>query len=263
MREALRLEIRDQVAAALLDADRAEPGLEQGAGVVGTDVGGDLPLPDGALADHPLRHLQHRGGVGCALAPGPCLEGKGAGRERHRGVRPLGGAALLAAGLHLAPAAGHVAQKLFRRGGGRSLGEGAADVHAGVIVGAADAGAPVGVDVDRRRHVELGGARPVADLPDREELGQAAAVAPGQRRGDVVERVRERGGDLVLVKVCGAGLDVAGVRLQPLVISGSDPVTEDVHRLGLAGEASGQLLGDEAVGTIGELAGSRRSCRGR
>ena len=135
------------------------------------------------------------------------------------------------------PAVADVAQKLFRRGGGRGLGEGAADVHAGVIVGAADAGASVGLDVDHRGHVQLRGARPVADLPDREELRQAAPVAPGQRRADVVERVRQRAGDLVLVKVCGAGLDVAGVCLQPLVVSGSDPVTEDVYRLGLAGES--------------------------
>ena len=48
-------------------------------------------------------------------------------------------------------------------------------------------------------------------------------------------------------------LDVAGIRLQPLVVSGSDPVTEDVHRLWLTGEAGGQLLGDEAVGTVGQL----------
>ena len=86
-----------------------------------------------------------------------------------------------------------------------------------------------------------------------EELGEAAAVPRRERRGDAVERVRERAGDLVLVKVCGAGLYVAGVCLQPLVVSGSDPVTEDVNRLGLAGKAGGQLLGDEAIGTVGEL----------
>ena len=78
-------------------------------------------------------------------------------------------------------------------------------------------------------------------------------MARGERGGDVVEGMRERARDLVLVKVGGAGLDVAGVCLQPLVVSGSDPVTEDVHRLGLAGEAGGQLLGDEAVGPAVEL----------
>jgi hypothetical protein len=65
--------------------------------------------------------------------------------------------------------------------------------------------------------------------------------------------MRQGGGDLVLGKVRGAGLYVAGMCLQPLVVSGSDPVTEDVNRLWLAGKACGQLLGDEAIGTIGEL----------
>jgi hypothetical protein len=122
-----------------------------------------------------------------------------------------------------------------------------------VVVGAADAGAAVRLDVDDGGHIELRGPRPVADLPDREQLRQAAAVALGQGRADVVERMRQGAGDLVLVKVGGAGLDVAGVCLQPLVVPGSDPVTEDVNRLGLAGEAGGQLLGDEAVGTAGQL----------
>ena len=78
-------------------------------------------------------------------------------------------------------------------------------------------------------------------------------MAPGQRRGDVEEGMREGAGDPVLVQVCGAGLDVAGMCLQPLVVSGSDPVTKDVNRLGLAGEAGGQLLGDEAVGPALQL----------
>jgi hypothetical protein len=78
-------------------------------------------------------------------------------------------------------------------------------------------------------------------------------VAGREWGGDVVERVRERAGDLVLVKVGRAGLDVAGVCLQPIVVPGSDPVAEDVYRLCLAGEAGGQLLGDEAVGTAREL----------
>jgi hypothetical protein len=37
------------------------------------------------------------------------------------------------------------------------------------------------------------------------------------------------------------------------MVSAGDPVTEDVNRLGLAGEACGQLLGDEAVGTALQL----------
>ena len=72
-------------------------------------------------------------------------------------------------------------------------------------------------------------------------------MARRQRRGDGEERVRERAGDLALVQVGGAGLEIAGVRLEELVVVGGDPVTEDVHRLRLAGEPGGQLLGDEDV----------------
>ena len=180
VREAVGLQVLDQLAPARLDADRPQPCLEQRPAVVGADVGGDLALAGGALADHPLRHLQHGAGVGRALAPGPSVEGEGAGRERHRRVRPLGGGALLAAGLHLGAVA-QLAQKLFRRRRGRRLGEGAADVHAGVIVGTADAGSRVGFDVEDGGHVELRRARAVADLPDREELRQASPVAARQR----------------------------------------------------------------------------------
>ena len=65
--------------------------------------------------------------------------------------------------------------------------------------------------------------------------------------------MRQRAGDPVLVQVGGAGLDVAGVGLKPVVVGGGDPVTEDVHRLRLAGEPGGQLLGDEDVGAVGDL----------
>src|SRR5215213_5970998 len=75
-------------------------------------------------------------------------------------------------------------------------------------------------------------------------------MAPGERRSDVEERMRERAGDLVLAQIRGTGLDVAGMCLQPLVVSWGDPITEDVYRLGLAGKAGGQLLGDEAVGAV-------------
>jgi len=251
VREPIRLEVVDQLAAAQLDADRAQPGVEQSAGVVGTDIGGNRPLAGGALADHPLGDLQHRGRIGRPIAGGRRIERQRSGRQRHCRVRPLGGTALLAAGGRLA--ATHAREKLFRRGGGRHLGVGAADVHAGVIVRATDPGAAVGLDVDHGGHIQLRGARAVAHLPDREELGEAAAMAPGQRRRDVVEGMRQGAGDPPLVKVRGAGLDIAGVCLQPLVVPGIDPVTKDVHRLGLAGEAGGQLLGDEAVGTVGQL----------
>ena len=75
-------------------------------------------------------------------------------------------------------------------------------------------------------------------------------MARGQRRLDGVERVGQRGGDLVLVQVLGAGLDVVVVGLEPLVVVGGDPVAEDVHGLRLALEPDGQLLGDERVGQV-------------
>ena len=78
-------------------------------------------------------------------------------------------------------------------------------------------------------------------------------MARGQRRLDGVERVGERARDLVLVQVGGDGLDVAGVRLQPLVVVGRDAEAEHVHGLRLAAEARGQLLGDEHVGPVGDL----------
>ena len=101
----------------------------------------------------------------------------------------------------------------------RCLGERAPDIDSGVIVRPPDGGAPVGLDVDERRQVQLFGARPVAGLPDREQLRQAPPVARGQRRLDGVERMRQRRRDLALVQVSRALLDVAAVRLQPLVVA--------------------------------------------
>ncbi len=187
--EAVGLQHLEQLAAADLDPDPGEPGLEQAAGVLGADVGGDLALAGIALADHPFGHLQDRGRVGGLAGDLDAGVVEGAGGERHRGVRPLRGGTLFAPRLGMAVA--HQGEKLFRRGGGRHLGPGAADVHAGVVVGAGDPGAAVGVDVDGGGHVQLRGARPVADLPDREELGQPAPVAPCERRRDGEEGMRQ------------------------------------------------------------------------
>jgi hypothetical protein len=146
-----------------------------------------------------------------------------------------------------------VTQKLFRRRRGRRLGEGAPDVDAGVVVRAADAGSPVRLDVDRGRHVELASAGAVAGLPDRKQLREASAVTGGERGRYGEERVCQRAGDLALVEVRGAGLEVVRVRLEELVVGRGDPVTEDVDRLWLAGEPGGELLGDEDVRAIREL----------
>ncbi len=103
------------------------------------------------------------------------------------------------------------------------------------------------------RPVELTRSRAVADLPHAEQLRQATAVAGAQRRGHRVVGVRQRARDLALVHVRRAQLDVAAVRLQPLVVLGRDAVAEHVHRLWLAAEARGQLLRDEHVRAVGDL----------
>ena len=237
----------EQLARRQVEVDRREPRAQQRAAVVGADVGGQRAAAGVALRHDPLDHPQHDRGVGRrALAAAVGAQG-----DRHRGVRPLGGRALLAVGVDAAGA--QVVEELARRARRGRLGPRAADVDPGVVVGAADAGAAVGVDVDGGGRVELGRAGAVADLPDAEQLGEAPPVPRGQRRLHRVERVRERAGDLLLAQVLGDLLDVAGVRLQPLVVAGRDPEAEDVHRLRLAGEARGQLLGDEHVGAVGDL----------
>ena len=143
-------------------------------------------------------------------------------------------------------------EELLRGGGARGLGERPADIDSGVVIGPPDGGSPVGLDVHERRKIQFLGPRPVARLPDREQLGQASPVARGERRGDGVEGMSERGRDLVVVQVRGARLDVVAVGLQPFVIVRGDAVAEDVHGLRLAFERRGQLLGDERVGQVVE-----------
>jgi hypothetical protein len=121
------------------------------------------------------------------------------------------------------PAGPHVVEEPGGRRGGRSLRVRPPDVDPGVVVGPADPRAAVGVDVDRRRQVELRGARPVADLPDREELGQAPAVARGERGLDGVEGMGQRTGDSPLVEIGGDRFDVVVVGLEPGVVLGRDP----------------------------------------
>jgi len=110
----------------------------------------------------------------------------------------------------------------------------------------------VRIDVDRGRLVQLDRPGAVARLPHGEELGEAASVACAERRADGVERVGERAGDLVLVQVGGARLDVAAVRLEPLMVLRRDPEAEDVHGLLLAAEPGGQLR-DERPRQVGDL----------
>ena len=196
-----------------------------------------------ALLHQPLDHREDRTGVGGRV--GRLAASEGAGGERHRRVRPLRRAAVLAE--RGGVAGDDLVEELAPRRALHCLRARPADVDPGVIVGAADAGAPVRLDVDLGGRVELGCARAVARLPDRKQLGQAPPVARQQRRLDRVERVRERACDLALRKLFGDGLDVAGERLQTLVVLPGDAPAEDVHRLGLAAKPGGELLGDERV----------------
>jgi hypothetical protein len=150
-----------------------------------------------------------------------------------------------------------VGEELGRRPGPWGLRVRPPDVDARVVVGTADSRAAVRLDVDERRQVELLRPRPVARLPDREQLGQAAPVAGRQRRLDGVEGVRQRARDLVIPEVAGARLDIAVVRLEPLVVVRRDPVAQHVHGLWLAPEPDRQLLGDERVSELVELERTR------
>ena len=81
-------------------------------------------------------------------------------------------------------------------------------------------------------------------------------MAPGERRGHGIEGVSKRRGDLLLAQIARTRLDVASVGLQPLVIVRGDPVAEDVHRLRLALEPDGQLLGDEHIRQVRDRSGT-------
>src|SRR4029077_8155826 len=98
----------------------------------------------------------------------------------------------------------------------------APDVDSGVVVGAADAAAVERADVRCGGQGELARAGAVADLPNVEQLGEAAAVPGAERRCDVVVGVRERARDLSLAQVARAELDVTAIGLQPLVVPGRD-----------------------------------------
>ena len=150
-----------------------------------------------ALGHHALGHPQHGGRIGR--------------RRRPRRAPSVRTAIAIAACAHLAadpwspPAitrpARRCARNSLRRGCRRGLRPRPPDVDAGVVVGAADADAAAGLDVDPRGLVELGRAGAVADLPGAEQLREPPAMAGGERGGDGVERVRERARDLVLVEV--------------------------------------------------------------
>ena len=253
MAEALLLHVRHKLALIeMVELDRAQPRAQQAARVVGADVAADGPAASVALAqqstDHP--HDARRVRPFATLLAGT-LAGERTGGQRDRRVGPLGGTALHAASEHVAAA--HVLEKVARCARGRGFAECPPDVNAGVIVAAADADPLARGDVCGCGPVELASARAIADLPDTEQLGQTTAMTRGQRGRDRVVRMSKRAHDLLFVHVARAQLDVAAVRLQPLVVLARDPVAEHVHSLWLAAKVSRQLLGDEDVRPIGDL----------
>ena len=172
--------------------------------------------------------------------------------QRDRRVCPLRRAALRTTRCDAAGA--HVREELLRRRGMGRLRVGAPDVYARVVVGTADADRVARGDICGGRTVQLGCAGAVADLPHAEQLRQAPAVARGQRSADHVVGMGQSAGDVALVHVSSAQLHVAGIGLQPVVVVGGDVVAEHVHRhRGLAAKVGGELLGDEHVGTVGDL----------
>ena len=104
--EVLVLQVREQLALVEAQVDGLEPGVQQAAGVVGAEVGAHRAAPDIAFAHDALDHGQHRARVDRAALAAP----QRAHRERHGAVRPLGRAALLAAGGRAAGA--HVPEQL-------------------------------------------------------------------------------------------------------------------------------------------------------
>ena len=184
------LEVAQQLALVDLQIHRLEPRAQQRERVVGPEIPLRGALPNAALAHHALDDLENRARVGPPIA---LAVAERSDRKRHRGVRPLRGAALVAVGDRVAGS--DVSEELGRSGGSRRLGEGAPDVDPGVVVGPTDRGAAMGLDVHERGQVELLGPGAVARLPDREQLCQPAPVARRQRRLDRIERMRERGRD--------------------------------------------------------------------
>ena len=176
-----------------LELDRGEPRAQQGAARRRARGRPPIaPLRASPSRHHALDHPQHGAGVGRRVAV--------AAAERARPPAPSRRAPTWR------PTPGRRGPRPGRRGGGR--GTRAASPAAGASVHVRpmstpawssvprDAGAAVGVDVDRGRQVELRRAGAVADLPDREQLGEPPPVAGGQRRRDGVERVRQRARDL-------------------------------------------------------------------
>ncbi len=228
--------------------DRIEPGAQQRAGVARLEIGAHRAAARVALAHDPLDHPQDGRRVEAILVAVAVQRADG---QRHRGVRPLCRAALVARRVGAARA--DVRQELLRRFGARRLGPRAADVDPCVVIRATDAGATVRLDVDERRQVQFLGPRAVAHLPRAEELREPAAVARRQRGLDGVEGVRQRAGDVVLVKVLGDRLHAVADGLQVGELRRRDAKAQHMDRLRLLAKPAGQLHRDEDARVVGDL----------
>ena len=171
------LEMLDEPALVDLQVHRPEPGAEQRERVPRPEVTLRLARADVALAHHALDDLDHRERVWAVLL---LAVSERPDRERHRRVCPLGRAALVTVGDCATGA--DLGQEINRVAGFGRFRESATDVDSGVVVGAADRGAAMRLDVDEGRQIQLLGAGPIARLPDREQLREAPAVTRRQWR---------------------------------------------------------------------------------
>ena len=87
------LELVEQLVLVDVQVHREQPGAEQCERVAGLEVRGAAAVAGITLAHDPLDDLQDARWIG---AGGCVAVAERADRERHRGVRPLGAAALLA-----------------------------------------------------------------------------------------------------------------------------------------------------------------------
>ena len=188
MAEVLILHVGDQAdLVEVVELHRGEPGAQEATRVGGREgpAAVDRAVARVALAQQALGHAQDDRRVGRARPASPASP-----RPSALAARAIAACAHLAA-LPWAPPAttapgAHVREELLWRARRGSLRPGAPDVNARVVVRAAHARAVERRHVARRRAVQLARARPVADLPDVEQLRQAPAVARAQRSGDLV-----------------------------------------------------------------------------
>ncbi len=236
------LEQLQQVSLVDVQIHRFEPCPQQRSSVFRPQIGAHVAVADVPLAHDALHDLQDRTGAG---RRGTRATAERSDRKRHGCVGPLRCAALDAMGRGATGA--DVGQESLGRRRMRGLGERPTDIDSGVVIGPPDGGATMGLDVDERRQVELLRTRAVARLPDREQLGEPAAVASRERCLYRVERMRERRGELARVEILGARFNVVVVGLQPFVVVRRDSVTEHVDRLWLVLEPDRELLGNERI----------------